>query len=134
MKFTRTEWRKIIEGPIPFSLEERHIVSARGKFKWKAQGVTEIGEIVIEVRNESDIVLPFLTFDVQFPGRDLVGGMYLPVSHIKPGETSLCTKMTYCRLSSVGDIELDLAPEPWPEDREYYWEFRDSCPQSPDTT
>jgi hypothetical protein len=129
-KYTQKEWQEIIDGPPPFSLEEEHIVSARKKFKWTIQGVTENGEIVIEVCNESDIVLPFLTFDVEIVGRNLVGGMYLPVSHVKPGETHACTKMTYCRLSKKRDIELHLAAEPWPEDRDYYWEFRNP-PTSP---
>jgi hypothetical protein len=122
--YTRKEWQEIVRGPTPFSPEEEHLLRARKKFKWKTRGVTEDGELMIEVSNESDMVLPFLTFDVVFPGRNIVGGEYLNVSGIKPGETSVLTRMSYCRLSDLNQIEIDLAPEPWPEDRDCYWEFK----------
>ena len=121
--YTKKEWRQILAGPAPFSLEEEQIVRARSKYKWKKAGVTPDGQLLVEVTNESDMTLPFLTFNVTLVHRDLVGGICLPVSSIAPGQTQVIPDLVYCRISHVDEVDMTLAPDPWPEDRERYWEF-----------
>lgn len=122
-RYTKKEWRKILEGPPPFSPEEEKIVGARSKYKWKKTGVTPDGQLLIEVTNESDMTLPYLTFNLTILNRDLVGGLWLPVNSVAPGQTQVFSEFAYARLTSIDDIEINLAPDPWPEDRKIYWEF-----------
>ena len=79
--------------------------------------------MLIEVTNDSDLTLPYLSFDLTLPRHDLVGGISLPVSTVLPGQTETIAAFAYTRLSHVDDAEISLEPDPWPEDREFYWEF-----------
>jgi hypothetical protein len=54
----------------------------------------------------------------------LNGGVWLPVSTILPGETHIVEKDCYKDLVDPRDVEAFDEPDPKPEDRDRYWEFK----------
>jgi hypothetical protein len=54
----------------------------------------------------------------------LEGGVWLPDEHIGPGQTSVVVKDTYRDLIDPSDVEAYPLPDPEPEERSRYWEFR----------
>jgi len=120
----KRRWASIVKGPAPFSLEEQAIVEARNFFDWRVVGVAENGDTLIDVTNNSDRVLPFLSIGVRSAKGDFGGKIWLPISEIAPSETKRCQKDCYKRHVSAGDLELFSLPDPGPEDRDGYWEFR----------
>lgn len=120
-KYTKRRWKEILLGPPPFSDAEKRIVHARKKYRWRKVGVAENGDVQFKVRNGSDTILPFLS--IQIRGA-IDGGVWLPVGHIKPGETAIVEQD--CYKDQVSPDEIELFEEPlMPEDRETCWEFRD---------
>lgn len=128
-RYNREEWEQIEKGPRPFSEQERAVVEARRLFRWRVLGVASNGDLRIEIRNGSNIVLPYLSVGVcgqLRPPRSgpLHGGAYLPVSSILPGETKVIEHDCYKQYVAPEDTEVIERPDPGPEDRELYWEFR----------
>jgi hypothetical protein len=122
--YKKKEWTAVLRGPPPFSARELEIVEARRRFSWKLAGVTPSGELRYEVRNDSDRRLPFLSIGVRDTAGTLQGGVWLPVGHVAPGETAIIDKDTYRGLVDPNHIEAYELPDPEPEERERYWEFR----------
>lgn len=122
-QYTKREWRQIVEGPPPFTPEEEELVAARRMFEWHKAGVSPEGKLILELTNHSSVVVPFLTFTLTLPRRDLLGGIWLPVSGVRPGETHRIETYPYTRIKTVEEVDMALAPDPWPEDRSQYWEF-----------
>jgi hypothetical protein len=121
-RYTRREWRAILQGPPPFSAEELAIVHARERFAWRLVGVADDGELVFEVTNHSDRRLPFLSIGISAPG--LEGGLWLAVADLEPGATCLLKRAVYKGLAAPAAIQAYPLPAPGPEDREQYWEFK----------
>ena len=71
--------------------------------------------------NFSNRRLPFLSIGVRGP--NLIGGIWLPVSKIAPGETRVVEHDGY-KCTAPENQEAFALPDPWPEDRERYWEFK----------
>jgi hypothetical protein len=46
------------------------------------------------------------------------------VGHIGPGATAVVEKETYRGLVAPEDVEAYALPDPGPEERDRYWEFR----------
>jgi len=127
--FKKKQWEAIEKGPLPFSEQEKAVVEARKKFGWKVVGVAYDGELRFEVYNGSTMTLPYLSVGVRGELRPpksgpLNGGVWLPVSSVLPGETRIVEKDCYKDLVDPNDIEVFEQPEPEPEDRDCYWEFR----------
>lgn len=123
-KYKKQKWAEIVGGPAPFSLEEQRIVEARRRFTSEAVGVTPAGELLLEVHNGSGIVLPFLSVGIRWKDESLHGGMWLPVSNVLPGQTVVIEHESYKRLAALSEVEVFLCPDPGPEDRDRYWEFK----------
>lgn len=134
--FTKKQWRAIENGPAPFSDQEKRIVEARRKFRWRVVGISSDGAIQFEVHNGSDMVLPYLTIGIRGKRRGtdemLNGGAWLPVGTVPPGQTAVIEKECYKKWVDPHDVEAFEKPEPGPEDREHYWEFR-ALPSSSET-
>lgn len=127
--FKKKQWEAIEKGPPPFSEQEKAIVEARKHFRWMVVGVTLSGDLRFEVHNGSTMTLPYLSVGVRGELRPpksgpLNGGVWLPVSSVSPGETRIIEKDCYKDLVNPNDLEVFEQPDPEPEDRERYWEFR----------
>jgi hypothetical protein len=123
-RYKRKEWAAELRGPSPFTAEEWAVVQARRQFVWRIVGVTPRGEIMYEVSNGSDRLLPFLSIGIRSKSGKLQGGVWLPVAHIAPGEKAVVVKDTYGDLLEPSDVEAYPLPDPEPEERARYWEFR----------
>jgi hypothetical protein len=127
-RFGEVEWQAILAGPPPFDERELAIVRARRKFRWQVIGISPEGNIRFEVFNGSDISLPYLSIGIRGPLRDrdevLNGGVWLPVHHIGPGKTGVVEKDCYKDLVNPKNAQAFDEPDPGPEDRNRYWEFR----------
>ena len=77
-----------------------------------------------EVTNGSHVRLPYLSIGIRSKDGRLIGGVWLPVSSIAPGETAIVEKDVYRDLVEPSAVEAYAKPDPDPEDRERYWEFR----------
>jgi hypothetical protein len=127
-RFTTEEWKVIEEGPLPFSEQEMKIVEARRKYRWRVVGVAENGDLQFEVHNGSDATLPFLTIGIRGKRRGtddpLNGGIWLPVGTVLPGQKSMIEKDCYKKWVDPRIVEAFEEPDPEPEDRDRYWEFK----------
>jgi hypothetical protein len=123
--FSKKQWKAIEEGPPPFTAQEEAIVQARRKFHWRVIGISKNGDLQFEVHNGSDLLLPFLSIGVRGKhGQVVDGGIYLPTSSVLPDQTCIIEKGCYKKLLPPEDIEVFEEPDPEPEDRDRYWEFR----------
>jgi hypothetical protein len=123
-RYKRKEWVEVMRGPPPFTKQELAVVEARRKYAWRVIGVAPSGEIMYEVSNGSDRQLPFLSVGIRGRTGKLQGGVWLPVGHIAPGQTVVVLKDTYRDLLDPSDVEAYQLPDPEPEERARYWEFR----------
>jgi hypothetical protein len=55
---------------------------------------------------------------------EAVARLELLVSSVSPGETRVVEKDCYKDLVDPKDVEVFEQPDPEPEDRDRYWEFR----------
>lgn len=127
--FKKKLWDSIEKGPTPFSDQEKAIVEARKFFRWRVVGVAPNGDLRFEVHNGSAITLPYLSVgirgELQPPkSGPLSGGAWLPVSSVSPGETRIIEQGCYKDLVNPNSVEVFERPDPEPEDRELYWEFK----------
>lgn len=105
------------------------IVKARKQFRWRVVGVAPNKDLRFEIHNGSAMTLPYLSVGVRGKLRPpkhgpLNGRVFLPVGPIRPGETKVVEFGCYKKLISPEDTEAFALPDPGPEDREQYWEFR----------
>jgi hypothetical protein len=126
--YTKKRWQEIEKGPPPFSDQEKRIVEARRKFRWRVLGISNNSDIQFEVHNGSDMVLPFLSVGIRGKRRGtdgtLNGGVWLPVGTVFPGQTAVIDKDCYKKWVDPRDVEVFEEPDPEPEDRDRYWEFK----------
>ena len=128
-RFKKKEWEAIEKGPLPFTEDELAVVEARNHFRWRLVGVAPNENLIFEIHNGSTRTLSYLSVGVRGRLRPpnsgpLNGGAYLPVASIRPGETKLVERDCYKKFVVPEDTEVFELPEPGPEDREQYWEFR----------
>lgn len=125
-RFSKKKWEIIKNGPESFSEKERLVVEARKRFKWRHVGFANNGDAIFEVRNESDVNLPYLSIGVQGVDQSrLIGGVWLDVSKINPGEVGLVVHECYKEILSPEEVEFFDKLNPIPETKERYWEFKD---------
>jgi hypothetical protein len=126
-RYGKRRWAEIVRGPEPLTPFERQIVEARRRYRWRATGVTKNGDIEFEVHNGSEMVLPYLSIGIDDEDGVLGGGgAFLPVGKIKPGETRIIAFDCYKDIVPPERIKPFALPDPGPEDRAFYWEFRAS--------
>ena len=123
-QYGKHEWAAIIRGPQPFSDEEVEIVEARKKFSWNFQGVTPAGKAAFLVSNCSSLRLKFFSMGARHKGGRFDGGLWLNVKDIAPGQEAVVGHDCYSELAPISEHEFYDLPDPGPEDRERYWEFR----------
>lgn len=125
-KYNKREWAGVLSGPRPFTPEEQAVVAARRLFTCRAAGVTAAGDMLFEVHNGSGTVLPFLSVGVRWEGESgsLKGGVWLPVTHVRPGQTAVVEYDAYKGMADPEKAEVFMLPDPEPEDRDRYWEFK----------
>jgi hypothetical protein len=122
--YGKQKWAEIIAGPAPFTPQERRIIEARRKFTWRVVGITPGRTFLFEVHNGSDMVLPYLSVGVRRKDGSPYGGVWLPVAHLRPGQTAVVEHDVYSKWMAPSEVELVPDPDPEPEDRERYWEFK----------
>ncbi len=124
-----TEWKEILNGPKPFTDEEKAIVKARKLFQWHVVEFDKNGNVKIAVRNNSNLVLPYLTIGMKMknPTQDSEvcweSGIYLNVSDIQPGEERIIEHQIHQQIFTPDHTEFFQLAEPLPEDRQVYWEL-----------
>lgn len=128
-RFKSKEWETIKQGPSPFTDREQAIVDARKQFRWRVFGVAPNEDLRFEIHNGSSMTLPYLSVGVRGQLRPpktgpLNGGAFLPVASIRPGDTKVIEFDCYKQFIAPEDTEVFALPDPEPEDREQYWEFR----------
>ena len=121
--FPKEKWSRIVSGPEPFTASEQAIIEARRCYRWRVAGVTDDDSLLFEVHNGSNTTLHFLSVGIRKRDGTPIGGVWLPVSHIRPGMTAVVKKDCYRDRHRPSDIEAFELPDPGPEDRDRYWEF-----------
>lgn len=116
-------WEKILEGPEPFSPEELAIVEARKRFAWRLVGSAPDGDVLLEISNGSDRVLPRLSIGARSKDDKLLGGLHVDVSRLRPGQTDTFKLNCYRKYYPPDQMELFLLPDPNPWERASYSEF-----------
>jgi len=122
--YTKKKWREIEKGPPPFSDREKSIVKARRKFLWRVVGIAPNGDLIFQVYNGSQIFLPYLSVGIRHKGGEPFGGVKLPVFDLEPGKTKVVQIDCYKDSHDPHKVEAFEEPDPGPEDRDLYWEFR----------
>lgn len=123
-RFSKSEWEAIKLGPPAFSEPEEAVIEARRAFRWRVAGVAENGDILFEIHNGSRAILPYLSIGVRRVNGDVFGGIWLPISSVLPGQAMTIHKSCYKERYSPEEIEFFDLPDPSPEDRDRYWEFK----------
>jgi hypothetical protein len=126
-----TEWAKILRGPKPFTSDEQEIINARRLMLWKVLGINPGGNYIIEVTNTSCRSLRALTIGARSNDKRLNGAVRLNVNHIGPGHNDVLHVDCYKDFAPANEIELFSLPDPQPEDRDYYWEFKLNLTRQP---
>jgi len=121
--YSKEEWKEIVNGPAPFTPKEEAIIEARRQFSWRVIGFDGDGDAIFEVKNNSQLVLPYLSVGVRTKDNTLVGAARLDVFGIKPGQEGVVKRELYKKLIKPDNTEVYSLPDPLPEDRERYWEF-----------
>jgi hypothetical protein len=125
---SEAQWGEILNGPAPFTKSELHIIEARKEFSYSLLGFTEAGDARIFVENKSQTLLPYLTIGV---AEQPLQTYWLPVDDLKPGESKILTVDLYKKFIPRDRIKLFELPDPEPEDRNIFWEFKANWVEKP---
>jgi hypothetical protein len=125
-KYSEEEWSKIEQGPAPFSSKEQEIIEARRLMDWRLLGVDSYGNNIFEVTNAGRCILPVLTIGVRSKNGRLNGALRLKTQDVSPGKTLQIHMPCYKGIIPPEQIEVFSLPEPQPEDRIYFAEFRET--------
>jgi hypothetical protein len=121
------DWDRLIKGPSAFNDKEKIIVNERKNFKFSLVGFTNTGDANILVQNQSQLTLPYLTIGVKWKDTNhSIQKIWLPTDGLQPGESRVVSHEVYKKFIPRESIELRILPDPQPEDREVYWEFKSS--------
>jgi hypothetical protein len=122
--YDRGEEPQIVHDPNPFTPAEREIVEARRAYSWRWLGTDDDGNYLFEVHNGSRMTLPFYSVGIRDKKEDFIGAVWLPVSDVKPGSTAVIKHEGYKEYIERENIEAFALPDPEPDDRDSYWEFK----------
>jgi hypothetical protein len=128
-KFLKGRWKAILAGPEPLTPEERVIVTARKKFRWKLLGIAKNGDLRFQIRNGSQAVIPYFSLCLNHRDGHTVGGLVFKVIDLGPGQTDVYEQDCYKSLYDPAEIVPADYPPPGPEDRDRYWELSKSAPR-----
>jgi len=124
-KYGKARWAEILRGPKPFSGEENEIIEARRLVSWRVLGIDPDGNHIFEITNTGRRALMALTVGARSKDGRLNGAIRLDVRHVGPGETALLHASCYKDLVQPQEVDVFALPDPQPEDRDYYWEFKE---------
>ncbi|MEX2027474.1 MAG: hypothetical protein WEH44_09235 [Pirellulaceae bacterium] len=127
-KYLKRRWKEILAGPVPFTEDERRIVEARKRFRWRVLGIADSGDIRFEVHNGSDTVIPYYSICISTCDGPF-GGVFLDVSDVQPSNTCVIEKDCYKDLVPPNKIIASDYPPLGPEDRHRFWELRKDAPK-----
>lgn len=123
-KYSPKQWKIVIDGAKPFSDAEVEIVEARRKYTFNLVGFADDGDALLEVANNSKMVLPFLTVGIKdSEDRILIGGTWLNVAAIRPSERAIIKADCYKDQIPPDKLVVFHKPDPIPENRDRYREF-----------
>jgi|GEM_PF-877185 hypothetical protein len=128
-KFFKGRWQAILAGPEPLTPEERAIVAARRKFRWKLLGIAKNGNLRFQIRNGSQAIIPYFSLRLDHRDGHTVGGLVFKVIDLGPGKTQLFEQDCYKSLFDPAEIVPANHPPPGPEDRDRCWELSKSAPR-----
>lgn len=117
-------WKDIVSGPPPFSPRELAILEARKAYRWRVVGTTPDGDVEFDVYNGSPMVLPFLSVGARSRLGDIEGRVKLSVGQLEPGASQTIRHSCYKGHIDRRHLELFDLPDPSPEERDAYWEFK----------
>lgn len=123
-KYKAKEWKELLVPPPPFTEREQAVIAARHQMKWELVRIEDNLDRVIKVTNMSDIVLPYLTLDVNRADGYNFGGKYVPIGDLLPGETKEYRFSLYDYRPDHAEQQLTETRDPVPGEQEFYWEFR----------
>lgn len=123
-RYSPRAWKRVLEGPAPFSAAEMNVVGAREKYSCQIIGFSDNGDALIRVVNNSEMNLPYITVGVEERGGDFLdGSVWLDVGGIGPGTSGVIAKNCYKDIIPPSKLQLRDMPTPIPEKRDRYWEF-----------
>jgi hypothetical protein len=122
--YGKKKWTEILHGPKPFTAEEQEILETRRQIRWRVLGIDANGDHIFEITNAGSRALPVLTVGIQSKDRQLNGAVRLDIGHIGPGQKGILHRSCYKKYKPPTEIEVFALPEPEPEERDYYWEFK----------
>jgi hypothetical protein len=122
--YGRKKWAEILNGPKPFTAEERKIIQTRQQIQWRVLGIDSSGDHIFEVTNAASRTLQTLTVGVRSKDNRLNGAVLLKIGDIRPGQTTVLHADCYKEFVSPNESEIFALPDPQPEDREFYSELR----------
>lgn len=117
-------WAEILRGPKPFSVEEKEIIETRRSMRWKVIGIDSDGNHIFEITNAGRRVLAALTVGVRSKDGRLNGAIRLDTRSVIPGQSAKLHAGCYKGIVQPEDLQIFELPDPKPEDRDYYWEFK----------
>ena len=124
-RYDKTKWAEILRGPMPFSEEEKEIIEARRSMRWRVLGIDTDGNHIFEVTNVGRRALASLTVGARSKDGRLNGAVRLNVGNVSPGRTTVLHTGCYKDIVLPEEVEIFELPDPKPEDRDYYWEFKE---------
>ncbi|HLJ87385.1 MAG TPA: hypothetical protein VKZ53_11220 [Candidatus Angelobacter sp.] len=123
-KYGKKKWGDIMRGPKPFTPEEQELVEVRRRIRWRVLGFDDVGDHIFEVTNTGNRTLQVLTVGVRSKDGRLNGAVLLNICPLHAGLTAILHVDCYKNLVSSAEVEIFSLPDPEPEDREFYSEFR----------
>jgi len=124
------EWEEILKSPKPFTSEEEAIVEARKHFQWQIVEFDENSNVKIAVRNNSNLVLPYLTIGMRTKnptqdGQVWESQIHLNISDIQPGQEHIIEHQIHQQIFTPDNTEFFQLAVPAPEERYKYWKFNE---------
>jgi len=105
------EWKEILNGSKLCTSEEEAIVEARRQFQWQVVGFDKNRTVKIAVRNNSNLVLPYLTIGIKTKnptqnGQVWESGIDLNVSDIQPGQDRIIEHQIHQQIFTPDNTEF----------------------------
>ena len=118
-----SDWAMVMEPPRPFDKNERQIVDAMALYRFKKVGVTSENNVLIEIDNGSETVLPRITIGVN--SEKVKGAVRVDGREIPPKTKKVVAVNCYKEIVSPTTVEIFKLPAPTPEDRFRFSELLD---------
>lgn len=127
-QYSRKEWAQVLAPVLPFTEEEQRVVDALAQFRFHQVGLSDQGGLVVEVKNDSPIQLPWIPVKMKWlwgDGSLGTGAGIIPTSKLKPGEARLTEVSNTYKDAGVKPEQIELIAHPpiLPDDRPFYQDW-----------